>query len=168
MGAEGLVFRTEVTQEDMANVRAMTESTGFFYPEEVHIAVDLVEERLVRGPKCDYNFIFAEEAGRTVGYTSYGPIACTAASWDLYWICVLGDYRGKGLGTRLLAMSEEDILRRGGTRVYIETSARPLYEPTRAFYLSRGYSLAGQFEDFYGPGDAKNVYVKVLKGTSRG
>ena len=73
-----------------------------------------------------------------------------------------GDYRGKGLGTRLLEQSEDSIYALGGRRVYIETSARPLYEPTRAFYLARGYSVVAEMEDFYAPGDAKVVYVKVL------
>jgi hypothetical protein len=54
------------------------------------------------------------------------------------------------------------ISSQGGSRVYIETSARSLYEPTRAFYLARGYSQVAELEDFYAPGDAKAMYVKVL------
>ncbi len=155
-------FRTTVTPADAATVRDITASTGFFYPEEVETAVELVEDRLAKGPRCGYHFLFAEQDGRTVGYTSFGPIACTRDSFDLYWIVVAGDYRGKGLGTQLLEQSEESIAALGGTRVYIETSARPLYEPTRAFYLARGYSQAAELEDFYAPGDNKIIYVKVL------
>ena len=62
-----------------------------------------------QGPRCGYHFLFAEQDGRTVGYTSFGPIACTKESYDLYWICVAGDYRGKGLGTQLLEQTEEAI-----------------------------------------------------------
>ncbi len=50
----------------------------------------------------------------------------------------------------------------GGSRVYVETSSRPLYEPTRAFYLARGYREEARLPDFYGPGDAKVMYVKVI------
>ena len=77
-------------------------------------------------------------------------------------IAVAGDYRGKGLGTQLLEQTEETIASFGGTRVYIETSARPFYAPTRAFYIARGYSLIAELEDFYAPGDAKAMYLKVL------
>ncbi len=160
---EKIRFRTSVTEKDLLAVRQVTESTGFFYPEEVDTAVELVEDRLMKGPRCGYHFIFAEHDGRTVGFTSFGPIACTRESYDLYWIVVSGDYRGKGLGTQLLEQSEEAISAFGGSRVYIETSARPFYAPTRAFYLARGYTQCAEMEDFYAPGDAKAVYVKVLE-----
>jgi GNAT superfamily N-acetyltransferase len=166
MNTVQLGFRTSVTESDRKAVRDITASTGFFYDEEVDTAVELVDDRLLKGPKCGYHFLFAEQDGRTVGYTSFGPIACTKESYDLYWIVVAGDYRGKGLGTRLLARSEDSIFSLGGRRVYIETSARPLYEPTRAFYLARGYSVEAEMRDFYAPGDAKVVYVKVLRGLS--
>jgi len=160
-------FRSTVTERDLQQVREITDSTGFFYPEEVDTAVELVEDRLAKGPRCGYHFLFAEQDGQTVGYTSFGPIACTRESYDLYWIVVSGKYRGKGLGTQLLEQSEEAIALRGGTRVYIETSARPLYEPTRAFYLARGYSQIAELEDFYAPGDAKVMYLKVMPRRTR-
>ncbi|HYW83602.1 MAG TPA: GNAT family N-acetyltransferase [Spirochaetia bacterium] len=160
-------FRSTVTERDLQLVREITDSTGFFYPEEVDTAVELVEDRLAKGPRCGYHFLFAEQEGETVGYTSFGPIACTRESYDLYWIVVSGTYRGKGLGTQLLEQSEEAIASFGGTRVYIETSARPLYEPTRAFYLARGYTQIAELEDFYAPGDAKAMYLKVMPRRAR-
>jgi GNAT superfamily N-acetyltransferase len=166
MGVVRVGFRTTVTEKDLETVRAITESTGFFYKEEIDTAVELVEDRLLKGPLCGYHFLFAEQDGRTVGYTSYGPVACTRESYDLYWICVAGDYRGKGLGTQLLEQSEEGIAALSGTRVYIETSGRPFYEPTRAFYIARGYTPVAELEDFYAPGDSKVVYLKVLPRAS--
>jgi len=160
-------FRSTVTEKDLAAVRQIAESTGFFYPEEVDTAVELVEDRLSKGARCGYRFLFAEQDGRTIGYTSFGPIACTKESYDLYWIAVSGDYRGKGLGTQLLEQTEEAIASFGGTRVYIETSARPFYAPTRAFYIARGYSQIAELEDFYAPGDAKAMYLKVLPRPAR-
>jgi D-alanine-D-alanine ligase len=167
MNTTSVAFRSSVTEKDLAAVRRITESTGFFYPEEVDTAVELVEDRLSKGPRCGYHFLFAEQEGQAVGYTSFGPIACTRESYDLYWICVAGDYRGKGLGTQLLEQSEEAIASFGGTRVYIETSARPLYTPTRAFYLARGYTQIAELEDFYAPGDAKAMYLKILTAAAR-
>jgi ribosomal protein S18 acetylase RimI-like enzyme len=162
MIAEKIHMREEVRPSDPAHVRDITESTGFFYPDEVQTAVELVEERLARGIRSGYHFLFAEQADRAVGYTSFGLIACTRSSWDLYWIAVHADMRGKGLGTALLEESERRIAAMGGSRVYIETSARSLYEPTRAFYLARGYREEARLPDYYAPGDAKVIYVKVL------
>jgi len=163
MSATAIAFRNSVSEKDLAAVRQMAESTGFFYPEEVDTAVELVEDRLAKGSRCGYHFLFAEQDGLPVGYTSFGPIALTKESYDLYWIVVAKDYRGKGLGTQLLEQTEEVIASYGGRRLYIETSARPLYTPTRAFYLARGYSQIAEIEDFYAPGDAKAMYLKILR-----
>jgi D-alanine-D-alanine ligase len=157
-----VTLRRDVHAGDPAIVRDITESTGFFYAEEVGTAVELVEERLAKGEASGYSFVFAEEGGRTVGYACFGPIACTKASFDLYWIAVHADGRGKGLGTILLDESERLIHGAGGNRIYVETSSRPLYEPTRAFYLARGYREEARLAEFYGPGDAKVIYVKTV------
>ncbi len=162
MGTQVTTLRNTVERADVQRVRAIAESTGFFYSEEVDTAVELVEDRLAKGLRCGYHFLFAEEDGRTVGFTSYGSIACTRTSFDLYWIVVAGDYRGRGLGSRLLAESERAINALGGTRVYIETSMRDLYEPTRGFYVARGYASVAVLDDFYAPGDAKVIYMKVI------
>jgi D-alanine-D-alanine ligase len=155
-----VTLRRDVRADDPKNVRDITESTGFFYTEEVGTAVELVEERLAKGAASGYSFVFAEDGGRTVGYACFGPIACTKASFDLYWIAVHADGRGKGLGTLLLDECERLIREAGGCRIYVETSSRPLYEPTRAFYLARRYREEARLADFYGSGDAKVIYVK--------
>ena len=157
-----MTFRDEVRPEDREAVRAILDSSGFFYPEEIGVAVELVEERLQRGEASGYHFDFAEAAGEVLGYTCFGPIACTRESFDLYWIGVHQRHRGAGLGRRLLARAEEQIRRLGGRRVYVETSSRAQYEPTRRFYLACGYSLEAQLADFYAPGDGKVIFLKVL------
>jgi GNAT superfamily N-acetyltransferase len=162
MKGSSIITRDTVQPSDAAAVRAITESTGFFYPDEVDTAVELVEERLAKGLKSGYHFIFADLADRTVGYSCFGPIACTKSSFDHYWLAVSADQRGKGLGTALITATESAIRALGGTRIYIETSSRPLYDPTRAFYLARGYAKEAELSDFYGPADSKVIYVKVL------
>jgi GNAT superfamily N-acetyltransferase len=157
-----LTYRTEVRPEDRQAVRAILESTGFFYPEEIRVAVELVEERLARGEASGYLFEFAEVEGEVAGYACYGPIACTRASFDLYWIGVRQEHRRAGLGRLLLARAEKRIRSLGGRRLYVETSSRPQYDPTRRFYLACGYRLEAQLEDFYAPGDGKVIFLKVL------
>jgi ribosomal protein S18 acetylase RimI-like enzyme len=158
----GWTFRHEVVAADRLRVRRLVESTGFFSPSEVDVAVDLVEERLRRGEAGGYYFVFAERDGQTAGYACYGPIAGTAASFDLYWIAVHPSAQGAGLGRLLLAESERRIGLAGGRRVYIETSHRAQYVPTRAFYERGGYDLEAILKDFYAPGDDKAIYVKAL------
>ncbi|MEZ4599155.1 MAG: GNAT family N-acetyltransferase [Syntrophotaleaceae bacterium] len=160
-------FRQNLKVSDCLEIRKVTESTGFFYQEEVDIAVELVEERLAKGERSGYNFWIAELDGCVVGYTCFGPIACTRSSFDLFWIVVRGNVRGKGLGRKLLRLSEETVRKMGGTRLYIETSSRELYEPTRQFYLGNDYQEEARLKNFYAPGDDKVIYVKDLSKEER-
>lgn len=157
-----IVFREEARPRDMESVAEITRSSGFFSDEEISVAVELVEERLKRGVASGYHFLFAEQDGHVIGYTCFGPIACTLASYDLYWIAVHESRRGMGLGKGLLNRSERRIVEQGGKRIYAETSSRSQYDPTRAFYGSYGYVVDAVLRDFYAPGDDKVVFVKVF------
>ena len=157
-------YREDVRSSDAQAVREIVKSTGFFRPDEVEVAVELVEERLKTGAeKSGYYFVFADDAqGRTIGYTCFGPIACTVQSYDLFWIAVHSDCRGSGLGRELMRRSEDAIRKLGGRRVYIETSSQPQYESTRGFYLKLGCIEEARLKEFYAPGDDKVIYVKPL------
>jgi GNAT superfamily N-acetyltransferase len=157
-----IVFREEARPSDRRSVQDIVASTGFFSASEILVAVELLEERLSRGIACGYHFLFAEHAGKVLGYSCFGPIACTRSSWDLYWIAIRGDIRRGGLGRQLLARSESCIGRQGGARIYVETSSRDLYLPTRSFYHGCGYREEAVLEDFYSTGDHKVIFVKVI------
>lgn len=160
-------LREEPRRSDAQRVRGIIAASGFFTAAEVDVAVELVEERLLRGPASGYHFLFAEDAaGDLLGYTCYGPIACTVGSFDLYWIAVDPRCRRAGLGRALLQRTEQIIAAEphAGRAVYIETSNKPLYEPTRAFYRACGYTPEAVLKDFYNTGDDKVIYVKRLRG----
>ena len=122
MQKQDIQYRENVTPEDVEYVREIVRSTGFFSQDEIDIAAELVQERLDKGLKSDYYFIFAMSNGQTIGYSCFGPIPATQYSYDLYWIAVHNDWRGKGLGRSILTESEKAIDKLGGKRVYIETS----------------------------------------------
>ncbi|MCC6471544.1 MAG: GNAT family N-acetyltransferase [Alphaproteobacteria bacterium] len=156
-------FRDRPRSDDVAAIRRIVESTGFFRPDEVAVAVELVEERLARGIEASgYHFVFADDDEGAVGYACFGPIPCSLVSWDLYWIAVEDAARGRGLGRELLGRAEAAMRAQGGRAIYIETSSKPQYDATRAFYLACGYRLEHVFADFYAPGDGKAVYSKRL------
>jgi len=156
-------FRDAPRPDDVAAIRWIVESTGFFRADEVAIAVELVEERLAKGIEASgYHFVFADGGAGPIGYACFGPIPCSLTSWDLYWIAVEDAARGQGLGRDLLRRAEDAVRARGGRAIYIETSSKPQYDATRAFYLACGYVLEHVFADFYAPGDGKAVYAKQL------
>ena len=147
---------------DPAAVEALVRATGVFSEAEALVARELVEERLARGAASGYEFLFVEDEQGLLGYACWGLIPCTERSHDLYWIAVRPERQKGGVGRRILALAEEEIARAGGSRVYVETSTRAAYDPTRAFYERCGYARAATFDDFYAQGDGKAVYLKVL------
>ena len=163
-----VVLRTEPTAADVAAVRALVEGTGYFRPDEVDVAVELVAERLQKGVDSGYFFVLADETdatGATVlrGYSCYGPIACTIGSYDLFWIAVDKQQQGRGLGRLLLRETEANVAAADGRRLYAETSGQSSYASTRRFYESCGYSHEAEFIDFYDVGDSKIVFGKRVR-----
>lgn len=155
-----LNFRTEPMRSDIKTVRDIIVSSGFFQNHEIDVAVELVEERLAKGIESGYFFNFVEIDGQTAAYACYGTIPCTIGSWDLYWIATHNDFRGKGIGKKLLAEVEKHIKELGGRAVYIETSLKPQYQPTQHFYDSAGYNRDAVLKDFYDVDDHKIIYSK--------
>lgn len=162
VGSSGITLRTDARVSDIETVRRLVRATGFFSEEEEAIALELVEDRLVEGAASGYEFLFAHRDGAVLGYSCYGRIPLTQSSYDLYWIVVDPAAQGSGVGRRLIAATEAAVIEAGGTALYAETSSRGQYAPTRGFYAAAGYRLAGEFPDFYAPGDGKVVFVKRL------
>ena len=158
----GVDFRTDVSPHDLERIRRLVEITGFFSDAEVEMAEELVRERLAKGSESGYHFLLAEHYGRLIGYACYGPIPCTAGSFDLYWIAVHPDFHRRGIGRRLIQETEGLIKAAGGSRIYVDTSQRVQYASTRAFYEGCGYRLETVLTDFYAPGDGKAIYCKAL------
>ena len=158
---EDICLRTEVCSDDPDTIGKIVRSTGFFREDEVLVAVELALERLQKGAASGYEFLFAEIAGKPVAYSCYGLIPCTLHSFDLYWIATQEEYMNRGIGKYLLQETEKAIFLSGGKGIYVETSSKELYAPTRAFYEKNHYLLKAVFEDFYAPDDHKLVYVKA-------
>ncbi len=154
-------LRSKVTSADRDAVRRIVEATGFFRADEVEVAVKRIDEGLAKGEASGYYFIFAEFDGEIVGYACYGPIACALGSYDLYWIAVDPQRQGQGIGQVLLREAERQIALQGGRHIYIETSGRPQYTPTRAFYERCGYEVAAVLPEFYDRDDDKVIWRKV-------
>lgn len=155
-------FRERLRPADVEAIRSLVAQTRVFSPAEVGIAVEVASAGLQSGEASGYHFLVAEEAGRLAGFTAFGPIPATAASWDLYWIAVDPGGQRHGLGGRLLAASEVRAAARGCRRMYVDTSGRADYAPARAFYERHGYRRAATLADFYAPGDAKVIYLREL------
>ncbi|ODS03641.1 histone deacetylase [Methyloceanibacter marginalis] len=159
---EALEWRSAVMAHDVGRVRSLVTSTGFFSAAEVDIAGELVTERLTKGIRSGYHFVLAERGPLLVAYACYGPIDGTDGSFDLYWIAAAPEEQGKGLGAQVYARAETAMRRAGAKQIYADTSSSDRYAPTRGFYQRMGFTEQARLPDFYGPGDGKVIYVKVI------
>jgi len=155
-------IRRALRANDRGPIERLLGSTGFFNREELEVAMELVDDRLLEGEQSHYRFLVAEHGSRVAGYACWGPIPGTEESVDLYWIAVDPAFQGRGVGRALLTAAERWIAEAGRRRVWVETAGRPQYRPTRDFYLACGYRVAAELESFYAPGDDKVMFLKVL------
>lgn len=149
--------------DDKKRIEEILRSTSFFYDFEVETALEIADETLDKGSEgSGYYWLKASDENGVIAFANYGKNSFSTHSWDLYWIAVHQNSRHKKLGSGMLLEIENDVRSHGGKILWIETSGRPLYAPTEAFYQRNGYALQASLKDFYGPGDPKQIYSKVL------
>ena len=85
----------------------LTAATGLFRPEEVAIAVDLLDEALAGDD--DYRFLGAYTNDALIGFACWGPTPGSTGTFDLYWIVVDPARQGEGVGTQLLEAVESTV-----------------------------------------------------------
>lgn len=155
-------LRSHALPSDVTDIVKLCVISGVFSEKEILIARELIEDRLEKGDKSEYLFLFAESKGRVVGYICYGLIKEDGDDWDVYWIVVDKELHNHGIGSRLLNEVQRRIKEASGRNVYIETSSTPPYCNTREFYFRHGYRICDEEPDFYGAGDNKLTYLKTL------
>lgn len=151
-----------VTRADRAAIESFSRAIPLFRPDEIEIALEVLDASFNPGQK-DYVTLGAELDGRLVGWICWGPTPCTLGTYDLYWVAVDPSVQGAGVGSLLVAEMEKRLT--GIARmIVVETSGRKEYDPTRAFYLARGYRIVARLPDFYAPGDEQVVFTKTPAG----
>src|ERR1700681_1006606 len=151
---------------DRGGVFRILENAGNFTPEEVATALELIDEWLDLGEHSGYlTYVLESEvegSKEVLGYVTFGPTPLTEATYDLYWIAVDKSKHRGGVGKRLMKFTEEEIARRGGKLLLIETSSQETYGGTIQFYERTGYDLVGKIPEYYKPGDDKLIFAKRL------
>jgi len=150
------------TPADTPALLALTAGTGVFKPHEIETLDEVLRDYHAENAAQGHVSVAWDEAGQVLAYAYWAPAAMTDRTWYLYWIAVQKTEQARGLGTRLLGHVEEDIRRRAGRVLFIETSSLSHYEPTRRFYLKNGYEVNGVLRDFYSEGDDMVVFRKRI------
>ena len=160
---------------DRARVAELLVSTAVFSDEEVGVALQLfdgcVDARTGgagTAPAPDYEFTGAFEGKQLLGYACAGPTPATDGTFDLYWLAVDPAVQGKGVGRRIVHDVERQLRERGARMLLVETSSRPDYSKTRAFYARCGYTESARIRDFYAPADDRIMLTTRLTTRERG
>ena len=130
--------------------------------------MELVDAALAKAESNTYEVLVAgAPAGGArgpdvLGYVCFGATPMTDATFDLYWIVVDPMERGRGVGTALLAATEEALRLRRARTLRIETSSQEGQGGAARFYVRHGYAEVGRIADFYRPGDDLLTFAKRL------
>lgn len=148
---------------DRARIKEILISTARFTPQEVGWAMELVDQSLAQGERSEYVTQVLEDPDDQVqGYVTFAPTPMTDGVFDLYWIAVDPHRQGQGIGQVLLRFVENEVRRRDGRMLLIETSSKRSYAPTIRFYQRAGYHEISRIKDFYRIEDDKVVFCKHL------
>jgi ribosomal protein S18 acetylase RimI-like enzyme len=151
------LIRQELVSSDRPRLLRILSSVDVFRSDEIDVALEVIDAGLAPGAD-HYRFAVAELGGVVVGYVVWGHTPCTDAVYDLYWIAVDKTAQGTGVGRLLVQACLDDVRRRGGRMVIIETEGTQAYEPTRRFYFAVGCDEVARIPDFYRPGADKVIY----------
>ncbi len=150
-------------KDDIAPLTKILRATGMFRPDEIEVAVELMEIVVNEPHQQDYMMYVASDNHETVeGYYCVGPTPMTVGSFDLYWIAVDPAKQGKGIGRSLIEHCDQLVRSQQGRLILAETSSQEKYAPTRGFYLTAGFTEGARIRDYYAPGDGLIIYTKYL------
>ncbi len=165
-------------RDEFDAIMEMTKRAAVFNEKEVYTVTELLEG-YEEGPEISgYYFLSCHEVahpernevqakdtqpGQVVGYACWGPRDLSGNGYDLYWICADPDVHGRGVGRALMHAVEEEICKRNGVWLVIETSDTDHYAPARRLYERCGYTLSMLLKDFYHDGDGLCTYTKRLR-----
>jgi len=151
-----------VQTDDRSAILELLAGTGAFATHELAVAMELVDTALNKPEQQDYLPYVLELERQIVAYACFGKNPMTKSTYDLYWIATRADRSRQGHGQALFQFTEEEIGRRGGRLLVIETSSKASYAGSRRFYERVGCQCAAQLPDFYDVGDDRVIYCKRI------
>ena len=151
-----------IKAQDRSQLLELVRLQKNFTAQEVEVAIEVIDDTLDPA-KNDYSILVAVNEGQgVVGFICFGEIPMTRRRFDLYWVAVDPALGRQGVGRRLLARMETELIEQGPAKVYVDTSSTPGYDPARTFYEKNGYQVACVLHDFYRDGDDKVIYLKEI------
>jgi ribosomal protein S18 acetylase RimI-like enzyme len=104
----------------------------------------------------DPAFVAQDEAGKIVGFimTSMEP----RKTGSIITIDVMPDWRGKGVGKKLMGLAEEELKTRGAKKIILQTAVDNI--DAIGFYKKLGYKEKKRIKDYYSAGKDAFLFEK--------
>ena len=155
-----LCFRNTLRENDPEIIAHIASSTGFFDDRDVQHNADIARHLLLQ-KDCEHRFLFAEYNGKTVAYACFEELPdAKAGTYELYWLSTLNEYRGLGIGRKLVDYLIATLKNYDAERLYVKTDSTPQYEPTRRFYEKCGFKFE---EEIIDPSNSNETIKKYFK-----
>ena len=158
MNTEQRLRIRKATQADALRIGQLSIDAGLSDDDEPTTTLEPMDD--------DHTWIvIVDQADAIAGAAYFGPEGHSDRVWNLYFLAVDAGGRGTGAGSQLVQWVETNLRDRGeadAKLLLIETSSVESFEPTRAFYRGLGYTEEARIREYYGQGDDKIVYWKLL------
>ena len=116
-----LCFRNTLRENDPEIIAHIASSTGFFDDRDVQHNADIARHLLLQ-KDCEHRFLFAEYNGKTVAYACFEELPdAKAGTYELYWLSTLNEYRGLGIGRKLVDYLIATLKNYDAERLYVKT-----------------------------------------------
>ena len=153
------------TFDDRASIRDILLRSQIFGVTDAECVDEMFVETWTK--RCNdldnYRWLSCRFDGHMAGFACYGIDSLTQDTWDLFWICVLPEARGKGVGRALMMEAEAQARAANGRVMVIYTSSTPKYAPARRLYEGAGFARTAVVPEYYSDGDDLHIYWKRLR-----
>jgi ribosomal protein S18 acetylase RimI-like enzyme len=155
-----------ITPNDTSELISLAEATGLFEPKHAEELAQMLSQHF-SGEADSSDFWITDDDNGLVGVAYVAPERMTEGTWNLYLLAVHPDRQRQGRGMALLAYVEKMLAERGERLLLVETSGVEEFEYVRSFYRKSGYDEEARIREFYGAGDDKIVFRKVLSAAEK-
>ncbi len=152
------------TPEDTPSILNLAVATGMFSPDEIDPVRQTFQDVHSGQAGLNHRVEVWQEGldGGIVGVTYFCENTMSDHVWDLLMIAVAPERQRCGIGGNLIVSAQQRIQYAGGRMLLIDTSSRPKYDLTRAFYSKHAFVEVARVPDFYSDGESKVIYAKRL------
>ena len=148
---------------DDDQVRELIEASGLFQEGETEEVFGVYAEYCKGSLGEGHEWAVFEGTDGLDGISYFAPETLSNGVWNLYFIAVRPEVKGGGIGKEMVAYVERQAAEKAARLLIVETSGLDSFVSTRAFYASCGFEEAGRIRDYYGPGEAKVIFLKDIK-----